>query len=176
MVYTADAATAAALLDAAVGLVEEGGLEEPDDEPVRRLGAVLEDRGVKRGDGFRVLYIAILGAPAGSIPEGTAVALTSSVSDPGTTDSFRYQWTVTASGGTPEFQSNFLVPGTTPTFGFTPVEHGTYRVTLAVTDTDYRHGCVRDVLLRIRAAWLRTRCPAQDPRCLVVGVMGALDQ
>ena len=60
-----DAATAAALLDAAVGLVEEGGLEEPDDELVRRLGAVLEDRGVKRGDGFRVLYIAILGAPAG---------------------------------------------------------------------------------------------------------------
>jgi glutamyl-tRNA synthetase len=60
-----DAATAAALLDATVDLVEEGGLEEPDDELVRRLGPVVEERGVRRGDGLRVLYVAILGSAAG---------------------------------------------------------------------------------------------------------------
>ncbi|HEX6492247.1 MAG TPA: glutamate--tRNA ligase, partial [Candidatus Dormibacteraeota bacterium] len=53
------------LLDATAGLVEAGGLEEADDELVRRLGAVVEERGVKPRDGFRVLYIAILGSPAG---------------------------------------------------------------------------------------------------------------
>jgi glutamyl-tRNA synthetase len=59
-----DAATAAALLDAAVAEVEAGGLE--DAEAMRlRLSALLEERGTKPRDGFRVLYIAILGRPAG---------------------------------------------------------------------------------------------------------------
>jgi glutamyl-tRNA synthetase len=59
-----DAGTAAALLDAAVAEVEGGGLE--DSEAMRqRLGALLEERGAKPRDGFRVLYIAILGSPQG---------------------------------------------------------------------------------------------------------------
>jgi glutamyl-tRNA synthetase len=59
-----DAATAAALLDATVAEVEGGGLE--DTEAMRqRLGALLEERGTRPRDGFRVLYIAILGSPQG---------------------------------------------------------------------------------------------------------------
>lgn len=60
-----DAATAVALLDAALGEVEGGGLGDPDEELVSRLGAVVEGRGVKPRDGFRVLYMAILGSPQG---------------------------------------------------------------------------------------------------------------
>jgi glutamyl-tRNA synthetase len=59
-----DAGTAAALLDATAAEVEGGGLE--DTEAMRqRLGALLEERGTKPRDGFRVLYIAILGSPQG---------------------------------------------------------------------------------------------------------------
>ena len=59
-----DAATAAALLDAAVAEVDAGGLE--DVEAMRlRLAALLEGHGTRPRDGFRALYIAILGRPAG---------------------------------------------------------------------------------------------------------------
>jgi glutamyl-tRNA synthetase len=59
-----DADTAAALLDACVGEVETGGLG--DVVGLReRLDSLLGARGVKARDGFRVLYIAILGRPAG---------------------------------------------------------------------------------------------------------------
>jgi glutamyl-tRNA synthetase len=67
-----DTRTAGALLDAAVGEVEGGGLD--DLEAMRlRLTALLEARGVKARDGFRVLYIAILGHPAG-VPVFDAMA------------------------------------------------------------------------------------------------------
>jgi hypothetical protein len=59
-----DPETAGALLDAAVAEVEAGGLD--DLEAMRlRLTGLLEARGVKARDGFRVLYVAILGHPAG---------------------------------------------------------------------------------------------------------------
>jgi len=59
-----DAATAADLLDACAAAVEAGGLE--DITALReQLTAMLEQRGLKARDGFRVLYVAVLGAPAG---------------------------------------------------------------------------------------------------------------
>jgi glutamyl-tRNA synthetase len=59
-----DAATAAALLDAAIEAVDAGGLD--DLEALRGgLTAVVDARGVKARDAFRVLYMCILGAPAG---------------------------------------------------------------------------------------------------------------
>ncbi len=60
-----DSETAGVLLDAAVAEVEGGGLE--DILAMRgRLTALLEEqRGTKARDGFRVLYIAILGSPQG---------------------------------------------------------------------------------------------------------------
>jgi len=67
-----DTDTARALLDAAVAEVDGGGLD--DLEAMRlRLTGLLEARGVKARDGFRVLYIAILGRPAG-VPVFDAMA------------------------------------------------------------------------------------------------------
>ena len=64
--------TAAALLDGTVAEVEAGGLE--DLEAMRlRLTERLAARGVRARDGFRVLYIAILGRAAG-IPVFDAMA------------------------------------------------------------------------------------------------------
>jgi glutamyl-tRNA synthetase len=60
-----DAATAAFLLDATLAEVEGGGLEDPE-AMQQRLKELLQERGVRKlGDAFRVLYVAILGAPAG---------------------------------------------------------------------------------------------------------------
>lgn len=67
-----DAGTAQTLLDAAIAEVEAGALDGL--EAMReRLTALLEARGVKARDGFRVLYIAIVGAPAG-VPVFDAMA------------------------------------------------------------------------------------------------------
>ncbi len=67
-----DKDTAIALLDAACADVEAGGLE--DVTAMReRLTAMLDARGVKARDGFRVLYIAILGRAQG-VPVFDAMA------------------------------------------------------------------------------------------------------
>src|SRR5205807_824060 len=70
----------------------------------------------------------INGAPASS-PEGTAINLTSSVSDPGTLDTQSYAWTVTKNG-------NPYASGSLANFSFTPNDNGTYVVSLTVTDND----------------------------------------
>ncbi|VTR94201.1 cadherin-related protein : Uncharacterized protein OS=Cylindrospermopsis raciborskii CS-505 GN=CRC_01020 PE=3 SV=1: MAM: Lectin_C: Lectin_C: PKD [Gemmata massiliana] len=75
--------------------------------------------------------VTITGAPANS-PEGTAITLGSTVSDPGSGDTFTYAWSVTKNGvpyatGTPTNGS---------TFTFTPNDNGTYVVSLIVTDDD----------------------------------------
>ena len=59
-----DAETAIALLDETVAAVQEGGLKDPT-ALRERLTALGEGRGVKARDGFRVLYIAILGRARG---------------------------------------------------------------------------------------------------------------
>jgi glutamyl-tRNA synthetase len=67
-----DASTAAALLDACIAAVEGGALD--DLVALReKLTAMLDQRGVKARDGFRVLYIAILGRPQG-VPVFDAMA------------------------------------------------------------------------------------------------------
>jgi len=70
----------------------------------------------------------INGAPA-SGPEGTAIALTSTVSDLGTADTFTYAWSVTKNG-------NPYATGSAANFTFTPNDNGIYVVSLAVTDDD----------------------------------------
>ena len=67
-----DADSATALLDAACAEVENGGLEDLTEMRLR-LTALLEQRDVKARDGFRVLYIAILGRPQG-VPVFDAMA------------------------------------------------------------------------------------------------------
>ena len=59
-----DTETAAALLDATVEEIERGALSDVTAMRLR-LTALLEARGVKARDGFRVLYIALYGSPVG---------------------------------------------------------------------------------------------------------------
>ena len=72
--------------------------------------------------------VAIEGAPA-TVPEGTAISLTSTVTDPGTLDTFTYAWSVTKDG-------SLYASGTDPALAFTPDDNGSYVVTLVVTDDD----------------------------------------
>ena len=76
--------------------------------------------------------VTITGAPASS-PEGVAIALGSTVTDPGAGDTFTYAWSV--SGGP---FTDTLTDGITNTNGtqynFTPSAAGNYVVSVAVTD------------------------------------------
>ena len=71
---------------------------------------------------------AITGAPTSS-PEGTAITLGSTVTDPGTADTHSYAWSVTKNG-------NPYAAGTDSAPSFTPDDNGTYVVSLTVTDDD----------------------------------------
>jgi glutamyl/glutaminyl-tRNA synthetase len=59
-----DQETAVAMIDVCIEAVEEGVLENHD-AMLDRLRTVAERSGIKSRDAFRVLYIAILGTPAG---------------------------------------------------------------------------------------------------------------
>jgi hypothetical protein len=73
---------------------------------------------------------AITGAPASS-PEGTAIALGSSASDPaGGNDTFNYAWSVTKNGAA------YGPTGSASDFTFTPDDNGEYVVTLVASDED----------------------------------------
>jgi hypothetical protein len=75
----------------------------------------------------------ITGVPvSGHSPEGTAISLGSSVTDPSPVDTsagFTYVWSVTKNGS--DYAS-----GTEASFRFTPDDNGTYVVTLIATDKD----------------------------------------
>ena len=72
----------------------------------------------------------ITGAPTTS-PIDTAINLTSTVTDPGASDTHAYVWTVTKDNN-----SYPVVNNTNAAFTFTPDASGTYVVTLTVTDDD----------------------------------------
>ena len=74
--------------------------------------------------------VSILGIPAGSVTEGTAISLTSLVSDPSSADTaagFLYSWSVKKNG------NPFGSTGSASAFSFTPTDNGTYVV--EVVDT-----------------------------------------
>src|SRR5207253_7678539 len=75
---------------------------------------------------------AIGGLPSGGVPEGTAVSLTASATDPSGPDTaagFTFAWTVKRGGAT-------YATGSGPAFSFTPNDDGSYAVTLTATDKD----------------------------------------
>jgi glutamyl-tRNA synthetase len=59
-----DQSTAVAMIDECISAVEDGEVEKPD-VLLERIRAVADTAGVKPRDAFRVLYVAILGTPAG---------------------------------------------------------------------------------------------------------------
>lgn len=61
--------------------------------------------------------------------EGTPISLTSSVTDPGTADTFTYAWTVKKNGID-------YATGANASFSFTPDDNGSYAVSLSATDDD----------------------------------------
>lgn len=65
-----------------------------------------------------------------AVNEGSALTLTGSFSDAGGADTHSFLWQVVASNG------QVIADGTGSSFGFTPVDNGTYTVTLTVTDDD----------------------------------------
>ncbi len=78
--------------------------------------------------------VLISGAPSTS-PEGTAISLTGSATDPGTAsgDHITYTWSVTKNGQ-PYAHANPSTSGTS--FSFTPNDNGNYVATLTATDDD----------------------------------------
>jgi hypothetical protein len=77
--------------------------------------------------------VTITGNP-GTSPEGSSVALGTTVTDPGAADmsaGFTYAWAVTKNGS-PFAQST----ASSPTFTFTPDDNGNYQVTVTATDED----------------------------------------
>jgi hypothetical protein len=76
--------------------------------------------------------VIILGAAPLSRPEGSAINLTSAVSDPSSVDAaagFSYTWSVTRNGTS-------YASGSSSTFSFTPDDDGAYVVSLSATDKD----------------------------------------
>jgi len=74
----------------------------------------------------------ISGAPSSS-PEGTAIALSGSATDPSSADTaagFTYAWSVTKNG------NPYTSGGNVTSFSFTPDDNGSYVVTLNATDKD----------------------------------------
>jgi hypothetical protein len=79
--------------------------------------------------------VAIHGAPASSAA-GIPIVLTSTIASPSTADmaaGFRYSWNVTKDGSS-------FASAATPNFNFTPLQHGTYVVTLVATAQDNATG------------------------------------
>lgn len=78
--------------------------------------------------------VSITNGPTVSLPAWSEIALGSSVSDPGSSDSLSYNWSVTLDGEEFELPEEIETDG--ETFTFTPEEGGTYEITLTVTDDD----------------------------------------
>jgi hypothetical protein len=77
---------------------------------------------------------AITGAPSSSTPEGTQIALGSSVTDGGSADTFTYAWSVTKDGSTFGLPAGAVTNAAS--FAFVPTDNGSYVVHLTVTDKD----------------------------------------
>ena len=76
--------------------------------------------------------VTINGAPASS-PEGTVIDLTSTVIDPGSTDTHTFDWQMTRNGSP-------FANGTSANFSFVPDDDGTYNVFLSVLDNSGGQG------------------------------------
>ncbi len=111
---------------------------------------------------------AINGAPASS-PEGTAISLTSTVTDPGTADTHSYAWSVTKNG-------NAFASGSGASYSFTPDDNGTYVVTLTVTDDDGGTGTTTKTIdvTNVAPTVVINGAPASSPEGRVINLTSSV--
>lgn len=109
----------------------------------------------------------IIGAPTNS-PEGTPIALTSSVSDAGSADTQTYAWTVTKNGSA-------YASASTEGFSFTPDDNGDYVVTLVVTDDDGGIGTDSKTIdvTNVNPTATISGAPAASPEGTAISLSGA---
>jgi PKD repeat protein len=109
----------------------------------------------------------ITGAPASS-PEGTAINLTGSATDPGALDTITYAWSVTKNG-------NAYASGAGTAFGFTPNDNGTYVVTLTATDNDGGAGAASKTVTvtNVVPTATITGAPASSPEGTAIALTGS---
>lgn len=115
----------------------------PDDNGSYRIALAVSD-GDGVGTDTETIVVANVAPTAGMTGptagiQGHELSLGSTVSDPGTTDTHTYVWSV-QKGGQPVHLTG--VSRTGPTFSFIPTEAGTYVVTLILTDDDGGSGAV----------------------------------
>jgi len=108
--------------------------------------------------------VAINGAPASS-PEGTALTLTSTVTDPGTMETFMYNWSVQKDGQP-------YTSGTAASLPFTPAHAGTYVVNLTVTSRGGGAGTAAVTINVFGVGPLITSGPTVNFNPLVIGQTG----
>jgi Ca2+-binding RTX toxin-like protein len=111
----------------------------PDDDGTYRVSVAATDKDGVTGPAATVLVTVAGAAPTPSIggasatsPEGTAIDLTASATDPGSADTaagFTYTWGVKRNGAA-------YATGSGAAFTFTPDDNGTYTVTLTAADKD----------------------------------------
>jgi len=106
----------------------------PDDDGAYEVTVTVTDDGASASDTTTIVAVNV--DPAASIEgasatseEGTEIALSATVTDPGSADTFMVDWVVTKDGAP-------FAAGTDATFAFTPDDNGAYEVTLVVTDDD----------------------------------------
>ncbi|HOG45479.1 MAG TPA: PKD domain-containing protein [Anaerolineae bacterium] len=114
--------------------------------------------------------VAITGAP-GSSPEGTAITLHSSVTDPGA-DTLSYAWSVIKDGVA------YGTAGSVATLNFTPDDNASCVVTLSVSDGDGGEGSASttiDVTNVAPAATLGNNGPVDEGSAATISFSGATD-
>ncbi len=84
--------------------------------------------------------------PDRTVSEDTPVSFTGSFTDPGSLDTQTFLWHVTSSNG------QVIADGTAQDFSFTPLDNGTYTVTLTVTDNGGSVGHAQAVVTATNAA------------------------
>ncbi|MDB5323387.1 MAG: hypothetical protein JWN40_5018 [Phycisphaerales bacterium] len=117
----------------------------------------------------------ITGAPTSS-PEGTAIPLTGSATDPGALDTLTYSWSATKGGVA-------YTTGTGASFSLTPNDNATYVVTLTVTDKDGSIGTTNKTITvtNVAPTVAVTGAPSESPEGTAVNLAssavdpGALD-
>ena len=107
--------------------------------------------------------------PAGAVPEGSLIVLTSTSSDPGINDVITFSWSVTKDGN----PYTTIDPGTNSFFSFTPNDDGLYEVTLVASD-ELNSGQASETIQvdNVSPSGTLSGAPATSPEGSVISLTG----